>query len=100
MSVPLLIAQARRSQGLTQAALARRSGIPRSAVNAYERGHRHPSSATLARLVEACGMRLVLAPAQTLDLDANARDLEQVLDLAEHLPRRRSGELEFPPLPQ
>lgn len=41
------------SAGLTQAELARRSGIPQPNIAAYETGRRRPADATLARLGEA-----------------------------------------------
>lgn len=98
MIAPNLIRRARREGGYSQAELARRSGIPRTAINAYERGHRTPTSATLARIVEACGSTLDITRRPRVDLRANARTLEQVLDLAELLPQRRRGTLDFPPL--
>lgn len=98
MSAPDLIARLRREGGYSQAELARRAGIPRTAINAYERGHRTPTAATLARLAEACGYVVDVRPRPHLDLAANARALEQVLDLAEMLPRRRRGKLTFPSL--
>lgn len=94
-----LIVRLRRESGYTQAELARRSGIPRTAINAYERGNRTPTSATLARLAEACRHTLDASPRPTIDERANARALERVLDLAEMLPRRRRRRLSFPPLP-
>lgn len=89
----------RRSGALTQAQLARRSGIPRTAINAYERGRRTPTATTLFRLAEGCGMALTASPTPELDLRANAAALEQALDLAELLPqRRRDDRLAFPSL--
>lgn len=94
-----LLTEMRQGRGLTQAELARRSGIPRTAINAYEGGHRVPTATTLMRLVEACGSRLAPVPHPTLDLQRNAEALEQALDLAELLPtRQRKDRLEFPPL--
>src|ERR1043165_2028702 len=92
-----LIAEARRRSGLRQAELARRSGVPRSVVNAYERGRRQPTAAALARIVGAAGLRLSLEPAVVVLDDMRAgRILSQVLDLAEQLPTRRRGTLRFP----
>jgi transcriptional regulator with XRE-family HTH domain len=99
MSVATLLARLRAQRGYSQAELARRSGIPRTAVNAYERGHRSPTAATLARLAEACGYTLDVTPRQGTDEQASARALEQALDLAELLPVRRRKTLTFPPLP-
>lgn len=99
-TAPALLAEVRRRAGISQAELARRAGLPRSVVNAYERGHREPGVDTLARLVAAGGLGLRLAPAvRRVDEERAGRILEQVLDLAEALPwRRRSARLAYPPL--
>ncbi|MCU0278893.1 MAG: helix-turn-helix transcriptional regulator [Candidatus Nanopelagicales bacterium] len=99
MTASALISRSRRERGYSQAELARRSGIPRTAINAYERGQRTPTARTLARLVEACGLRLEVADRPGIDEQANARTLEQVLDLAQMLPVRPRKRLNFPPLP-
>jgi len=99
VSAATLITRVRLQCGYSQAELARRSGVPRTSVNAYERGRRMPTSATLVRLVEACGYMLDVRPRQQVEEQAAARALEQVLDLAELLPARRRDALAFPPLP-
>lgn len=99
MTTARLISQLRHASALSQAELARRSGIPRTAINAYERGHRIPTSDTLLRLAEASGAQLKLSSKPRLDLKRNARVLEEVLDLAEQLPARRRSRLTFPRLP-
>ena len=58
MSASDLITAMRRDAHLSQAALARRSGIPRTVINAYEAGSRQPGTAALERLAEACDLRL------------------------------------------
>lgn len=94
-----MLAAMRRRAELSQAELARRSGIPRTAINAYERGARTPTATTLLRLAEASGMTLTSSPRPEVDLRSNAEALEQVLDLAELLPRRRrDDQLAFPSL--
>jgi len=94
-----LIAEIRARAALRQAELARRAGMPRSVVNAYERGKREPGAAALAQLASAGGFRLELAPALgSVDAERAGRILSQVLDLGESLPGRRRGSLEFPPL--
>lgn len=93
-----LVAEMRYRSGLTQAQLARRAGVSRSVVNAYERGKRVPGTDALARLAASAGLQLELSPAiRSVDTERAARILSQVLDLAESLPARRRGELEFPP---
>jgi transcriptional regulator with XRE-family HTH domain len=100
-TAPRLLVEARRRAGISQAELARRAGVPRSVVNAYERGHREPGADALARLLDATGLRLTLGPALRRPDEARAgRILEQVLDLAEHLPTRRRGALQYPVLPR
>lgn len=94
-----LIGRIRRDSGLTQAELARRTGMQSSVLSAYEHGRRQPSVAALARIAAAAGMELHLAPTH----DAAAQEhtgeiLAQVLDLAEALPYRPRDELAYPPL--
>jgi transcriptional regulator with XRE-family HTH domain len=97
-SAPPLIAEIRERSGLRAAELARRAGLPRSVVSAYEHGRRQPGVDALARLAEAGGLRLRLGPAPPpVDPQRAARILSQVLDLAEALPARRRGALEYPP---
>jgi transcriptional regulator with XRE-family HTH domain len=94
-----LIGDIRRDRDLSQAELARAAGMTRSVINAYERGRRQPCVDALARIAEAAGMRLRVEPApRTVDPIRAGRILEQVLDLAEALPYRRPGRLEYPPL--
>jgi hypothetical protein len=52
----------------------------------------------LTRLLAAAGSALALRTSGRVDVERNARSLEQVLDLADHLPTRRRGALTFPPL--
>jgi transcriptional regulator with XRE-family HTH domain len=94
-----LIRGVRRESGLSQAELARRAGMPRSVLNAYEHHHRQPGVDALARIALAAGMEVrVELPAQRLDPARAGRILEQVLDLAEELPSRRRGRLTYPSL--
>jgi transcriptional regulator with XRE-family HTH domain len=94
-----LIGDIRRRCGLTQAELARRAGLARSVVNAYERGSRQPGVDALARIAAAAGMRLRVEPTpREVDPVRAGRILEQVLDFAEALPGRRRGQLKYPPL--
>lgn len=90
-----LLVQARSAAGLTQAALARKAGIPRSVLNAYERGSRQPGADALASLLAAAGFELRLRA--RIDYQRNARVLAEVLDLAERLPWRPHGRLAYPP---
>jgi transcriptional regulator with XRE-family HTH domain len=97
----LLVARLREGSGLSQTELARRSGLDRSVLSAYEHGRRQPSVGALARIAAAAGMELDLTPARNAAADEHAgRILAQVLDLAEALPYRPRGELAYPPLIQ
>jgi transcriptional regulator with XRE-family HTH domain len=91
-----LLVAARRDAGLTQAQLARRSGITQSVLSAYERGRRQPSVAALARILEAAGFALQLR--RNVDPSRAGRLLVDVLDLADALPKRPRGELRYPRL--
>jgi transcriptional regulator with XRE-family HTH domain len=98
-TTPGLIGEIRRRSGLRPAELARRAGLPRSVVSAYEHGRRQPGVDALARLAAAGGLQLRLGPASPpVDPQRAARILAQVLDLAEALPSRRRGPLEYPSL--
>jgi transcriptional regulator with XRE-family HTH domain len=91
-----LIVRAREAAGLSQAHLARKAGIPRSVLNAYEHGRRQPGADALIAIVRAAGFDLDLI--RRLDLERNARILAEVLDLAERLPWRPKRKLRYPPL--
>jgi len=97
-----LIRQARQESGLSQAELARRAGMPRSVLNAYERYHRQPGVDALARIAQAVGLEVRMAPPKErermVDPARAGRILVQVLDLAEALPSRRRGRLTYPSL--
>jgi transcriptional regulator with XRE-family HTH domain len=56
----LMIAQARRDAGLTQAQLAQRLGISQPAVAQLERFASNPRIATLERALRAAGAQLVI----------------------------------------
>ena len=95
-----LIRKVREESGLSRAELARRAGMPRSVLSAYEHGRRQPAVAALARIAAAVGMEIGVGVPSAAGLDVNRAGeiLAQVLDLAEQLPQRRRGELAYPPL--
>jgi transcriptional regulator with XRE-family HTH domain len=85
--------------GLSQAELGRRSGLPRSVVNAYLKGSREPGADALARLAAAGGFELQLGRRKPpVDAERAGRILVQVLELAEALPFRSRPELDYPRL--
>ncbi|HTR88777.1 MAG TPA: helix-turn-helix transcriptional regulator [Solirubrobacteraceae bacterium] len=94
-----LIRQIRGRSGLSQAELARRTGIQSSVLSAYEHGRRQPSAAALARIARAAELELTVAPlSNQIDLERSGTVLKAVLDLADAMPKRRRGELAYPPL--
>jgi transcriptional regulator with XRE-family HTH domain len=94
-----LIAQIRRTSGLTQAELARRSGLQSSVLSAYEHGRRQPSVSALARIARAAGLELEISPLADADaLERSGEVMIQVLELADRMPSKRRGELTYPPL--
>lgn len=99
MVAPQLIGEIRGRSGLRPAELARRAGLTRSVVSAYEHGRRQPGVDALVKLARAGGLELRLASsAPPVDPARAARILEQVLDLAEALPARKRGPLAYPSL--
>jgi transcriptional regulator with XRE-family HTH domain len=66
----MLVREARRRQGISQAQLALRAGTSQHAVSVIERGLRRPSLDTLERLLLATGHRL----AEGLEMVATEED--------------------------
>ena len=95
-----LLIEARGRAALSQAELARRAGIPRSVLNAYERGRREPGVEALARLLTAAGFELRLERVGSLDAERADRIFGDALDLAEALPTRRRARLDYPKFPR
>src|SRR3954470_9728816 len=94
-----LVREIRLGSGLKQAELARRAGMSRSVLCAYESGARQPGVDALARIASAAAMRLSLEPAvEPVEPARAGRILEQVLELAEALPYRPKPNLDFPVL--
>jgi transcriptional regulator with XRE-family HTH domain len=94
-----LIARIRTASGLSQADLARRTGLQQSVLSAYEHGRRQPSVAALARIARAAGVELGISPlSDEAALDRAGRVLIQVIELADGMPSRDRGELAYPPL--
>jgi transcriptional regulator with XRE-family HTH domain len=73
-----LLLDARRRCRLTQAELAKRAGVVRPLISQYETGKKDPSVATLARLLDACGMelRMQASVVSGYDRDQYRRDKE------------------------
>jgi transcriptional regulator with XRE-family HTH domain len=82
MTGAVLLQQARRRAGLTQAELAARVGTTQSAVARWERGASRPSVERLEAMVGACGLELQLALAapEADELAALRRNLALTVD--------------------
>ncbi len=94
-----LIGEIRHAAGLSQAELARRCGIPRSVLSAYEHARRQPSVAALARIARAAGMELQISSvSDAAALERAGRVLIDVIELADRMPSRRRDALTYPPL--
>jgi transcriptional regulator with XRE-family HTH domain len=94
-----LIGEIRRESGLTQSEISRRTGLQRSVLSSYEHARRQPSVAALARIAEAAGLEVRVAPRSDRAATVHTGQvLSQVLDLAESLPYRPRQELTYPPL--
>lgn len=104
MQAAALLRNVRTRNGLTQGAVAARAGTSQPVISAYEHGRRDPSIATLERLVRAAGETLEIGARRRseqdlpppVDLDHHNRRLLDVLSLADAIPHRRTGTLEFP----
>ena len=96
MDASRAIFEARVAAGLTQTALAERAGTSQATLSAYESGRKQPSVVTLARVLESAGARLAVEMA----LERRARVFASALEMAEALPTRRRGELQYPRLPK
>jgi transcriptional regulator with XRE-family HTH domain len=96
--------RARRQAGLSQSELARDAATSQATISAYESGAKEPSVSTLGRLLAATGHRLAVRNARTTrqpsraEIERRGRVLAEVLALAEALPARRRGRLEYPKL--
>jgi len=106
MNTARVLRAARHRACLSQSALARSAGTSQATVSAYETAVKHPSVATLDRLLAAAGSRLTIAPAATPFSHVaperhawTARALADVLSLADALPTRYEPRLRFPRLP-
>ena len=100
MDVAALLRRSRQRAGLSQRELAARAHTSAAAICLYERGQRAPRVDTLERLLTAMGGTLeldaVASAPSAIDLKANARTLEDLLDLADHLPRKSSKHMRYP----
>lgn len=99
-SAAIMIQDMQRHSGLTQAELARRTGMTRSVINAYARGKREPGATALCRIAAAAGFDLSLSERKPpVDPVEAGHRLAMVLGLAQALPFRPKPDLMYPKLP-
>ncbi|MDZ7577055.1 MAG: helix-turn-helix transcriptional regulator [Candidatus Nanopelagicales bacterium] len=85
MSSGTLLAEARRSAGLSQQELARKAGTSREAVSAYENDRKSPNMKTVERLLVAAHVQLEAVPQVTFASVTSRRGA--VLSVPDRLPR-------------
>jgi transcriptional regulator with XRE-family HTH domain len=96
VNVAAVLAEARHRSGLTTRQLARRARTSHSAIAAYESGAKAPNTATLERLVHACGFAIehrLCALAEFENRAERGRQLLEVLDLADQFPSEHGSRL-------
>src|SRR5256885_7341705 len=103
MDIPETLRQARQGAGMTQSTLAARTRTSQATISAYESGRKQPSVDTLSRLLAATGNRLSVEQGVAREPSNEeharlARELAEVLSLAEVLPKRRQRSLRYPRL--
>jgi DNA-binding phage protein len=59
------IATARKARCLTQVALSELAGVQQAEISRIERGSGNPTAATLLRLADALGQKVILVPAES-----------------------------------
>lgn len=99
VDVATMLRRSRQRAGLSQRELAARAHTSAAAICLYERGRRRPRVDTLARLMAAMGGTLevdTVTMPTTIDIRENGRTLQDLLDLADHLPRRSSKQMRYP----
>ena len=80
-----LLRRVRHAAGLSQQELACRAGTSRTAVSAYEHGHKSPSLDTVERLLSSSGYELDARPLTTFTTVAGARG--RALQVPDRLPQ-------------
>ena len=92
-----LIAEARKAAGLSQAELAERAGIQRTAVTMYETGAREPGAEIFLRLLTATGAAVESArPTARIDCWRNSAVFARLASVLGAVPVKAAGPLEFP----
>lgn len=82
-----MLRHARRSAGLTQRALAARTGVPQETIARIEAGRSDPRVETLDRLLEGCGYGLEHLPRLGIGIDRPQIQERLVLSTGDRLIR-------------
>ena len=82
-----MLRHARRTTGLTQRALAARTGVPQETIARIESGRADPRVATLDRLLEGCGYGLEHLPRLGIGIDRSQIRERLALSPSERLVR-------------
>ena len=94
-----LLHSAWQESGLSLRQLARQANTSHATLNAYMKGSKSPSTATLARVIAACGYALDVSLRPRVRFSngvPRGEELADVLALAEQFPVRHSKELDAP----
>lgn len=92
----LILREARRAAGLTQAELGARSGVPKSAISMYETGVRQPRADAFLHLLDATGSQVTVSRFSDEQV-RRGRVFSDLLRFASELPHRWPGdEIPFP----
>ena len=98
MQVSTIIAEARRRADMSMRELSESTGVTAAAISEIETSKRDPRASTVNLLLGVLNVQLIPVKTNRIDPKINAKRLEQVLALAENLPRRKpSPTLKFPP---
>ena len=97
MDAAATLRRARIRAGLSLRGLAARAGTSHSALAAYESGRVTPTVDTLERILAAAGFTASISVTPLVAPDEErARELADVLELAEQFPARHHPTIEYP----
>jgi transcriptional regulator with XRE-family HTH domain len=97
-----LVRNAWRESGLSLRQIARQANTSHATLNAYIKGDKSPSTATLERVISACGYAIDVSLRPRVRFSngiPRGEELAQVLTLAEQFPARHSKALDAPIFP-
>lgn len=98
-----LLYQAWQDSGLSLRQLGRQANTSHATLNAYIKGAKSPSTATLERIIGACGFTMDIALRPRIRFSngvPRGEELADVLSLAEQFPARQSKTQSLPVFPR